>query len=310
VTTETKVGIFVVSATLLLAAAVYGVHATRTVRGQVRFKTYLRDAGGLDADTSVLFGGIKVGRITSVAPDTEDPTRIAIAFEVKAGTPLNARSRAKVGAVSLMGSPGLQITTGSNDAPRLAPGDVVPSDEGVSAGDLTRRVGTVVDNANTVLLDLHREIPAIAAQIHAVLDNVNGLTGGENQQQIRAVLAGIRTLVTDTDAVIVSARPLIANVDQTVSNVSRTVDSVRGTVDAVRAPLVDDLKTLHDTLEEARGAIGSVHDVVRTNEDDFAETMRALRATSENLRTMTEQLKARPWNLIRTTQTDDRKVPR
>jgi len=84
---------------------------------------------------------------------------------------------------------------------------------------------------------------------------------------------------------------------------------VRGTVDSVREPLVGDLKTLHDTLETARGAIDSIHGVVRTNEDDFADTMRALRATSENLRIVTEQLKARPWNLIRTTQADDRKVP-
>jgi len=309
VTTETKVGVFVVSAILLLIAAVYGVHATRTVRGQVRFKTYLRDAGGLDADTSVLFGGIKVGRITSVASDTADPTRIEIAFEVKEGTPMNGQSRARVGAVSLMGSPALQITTGSNDAPRLAAGDVVPSDEGVSPADLTRRVATAVDNANVVLLDLHREIPAIAAQVHSVVGNVNALTDRDNQQQVRAVLGGIRTLVDHTDAVIVSARPLMANVDQTVTNVNRTVDSVRGTVDSVREPLVGDLKTLHDTLETARGAIDSIHGVVRTNEDDFADTMRALRATSENLRIVTEQLKARPWNLIRTTQADDRKVP-
>jgi hypothetical protein len=103
----------------------YGMHATRTVRGQVRFKTYLRDAGGLDADTSVLFGGIKVGRITAVRPDTDDPTRIEIAFEVKAGTPVNGQSKARVGTVSLMGTPALQITTGSNEAPRLAPGAVV-----------------------------------------------------------------------------------------------------------------------------------------------------------------------------------------
>ena len=307
---ETKVGIFVVAALTVLAATVYGVHTTRTVRGQVRFKTYLRDAGGLEADTSVLFGGIKAGRITTVRPDTDDPTRIEIAFEVKAGTPLNRQSTARVATVSLMGSPALLITTGSNAAPRLSPGDVVPSEEGVNPSDLTRRVAVVVDNANTVLLDLHREIPEIAAQVHAVLANVTTLTGAENQQQVRAVLAGIRTLVNDTDAVILSAKPLMANVDQTVSNVSRTFDSVRGTVDEARAPLIADLKALHDTLEDARSAIGSVHGLVENNADDVAETIRALRTTAENLQTMSEQLKARPWNLIRTTQADDRKVPR
>jgi phospholipid/cholesterol/gamma-HCH transport system substrate-binding protein len=310
VTTETKVGVFVMTAVVLLAALIYGVRSTRTVRGQVQFKTYLRDAGGLDVDTSVLFGGIRVGQITAVRPDTDDPTRMEIAFQVKAGTPMNSQSKAKVGAVSLMGSPSLLITTGSNAAPRLAPDDVVPSEEGVSTGDLTRRLATVADNANIVLLDLHREIPDIAARLHSVLDNVRALTGADNQQQIRLVLARVATLVNDTDAIMVSAKPLMANIDQTVSNVNHTFDSVRGTVDSVREPLVDDLKTLHDTLEAARTAIGSVQGVVRTNEDDFAETMRALRATSENLRTMTEQLKARPWNLIRTTQADDRKVPR
>jgi phospholipid/cholesterol/gamma-HCH transport system substrate-binding protein len=310
VTTETKVGVFVITALVLLAATIYGVHTTRTVRGQVRFKTYLRDAGGLDTDTSVLFGGIKVGRIATVRPDTDDPTRIEITFEVKAGTPVNGQSKARVGAVSLMGTPSLQITTGRNEAPRLTPGAVVPSEESVSTSELARRVGIVVDNANNVLLDLHREIPAIAAQLHSVLDNVNTLTGAENQEQIRTVLAGVRTLVNDTDAVIVSAKPLVANIDQTVGNVSRTFDSVRGTVDSLREPLVDDLKALHDTLEDARAAIASVKGVVRTNEDDFAEMMRALRTASENLRTMSEQLKERPWNLIRTTQANDRKVPR
>jgi phospholipid/cholesterol/gamma-HCH transport system substrate-binding protein len=310
VTTETKVGVFVITAVALLAALIYGVRSTRTVRGQVQFKTYLRDAGGLDVDTSVLFGGIRVGQITAVRPDTDDPTRIEIAFQVKAGTPMNSQSKAKVGAVSLMGSPSLLITTGSNAAPRLAPHGVVPSEEGVSTSDLTRRLATVADNANIVLLDLHREIPDIAARLHSVLDNVSALTGADNQQQIRMVLARVVTLVNDTDAIMVSAKPLMANVDQTVSNVNHTFDSVRGTVDSVREPLVDDLKGLHDTLEAARTAIASVQGVVRTNEDDFAETMRALRATSENLQTMTEQLKARPWNLIRTTQADDRKVPR
>jgi phospholipid/cholesterol/gamma-HCH transport system substrate-binding protein len=309
VTTETKVGAFVLAALMLLAGIIYGVHATHTVRGQVRFKTYLRDAGGLDTDTSVLFGGIKVGQVTTVRPDTDDPTRIEIAFEVTAGTPVNGESKARVGTVSLMGTPALQITTGSNQAPRLAPGAVVASEESVGTSELTRRVGIVVDNANTVLLDLHREIPEIAAQVHSVLGNVNTLTGAENQQQIRTVLAGVRTLVNNTDAVIVSAKPLMANIDQTVSNVSRTFDSVRGTVDSLREPLVDDLKALHDTLEDARGAIGSVQGVVRTNEDDFAEMVHALRQASENIQTVTEQLKQRPWNLIRTTQASDRKVP-
>ena len=201
-TTETEV--FVVTALVLLAATIYGVHATHTARP------------GCSCIPPAWWSGRRYQRCLAeqvgghMRPDTEDPTRIEIAFEVKAGTPVNGQSKAQVGTVSLMGTPSLLITTGSNEAPRLAPGAVVPSQESVSTSELARRVGTVVDNANNVLLDLHREIPEIAAQLHSVLDNVNTLTGRENQQQIRTVLAGVRTLVNDSDAVIVSAKPLMA----------------------------------------------------------------------------------------------------
>jgi len=267
---ETKVGVFVVVTLGLLAVTLYGMHSVRTVRGQIQFKTYLRDAGGLDVDTNVLFGGIKVGQVTAVRPDPGDPTRIEIVFNVRAGTPLNRQSTARVTTVTLMASPSLLITTGTNEAPRLSAGDAVPSEDGLSTSDLARHVGVLADNANGVVLDLRREIPEIAGRLRAVLDNVKALTGTDNQQQIRGVLADVRTLVNDADAVMVTAKPLVANVDRTVSNVSRTFDSVRGTVEAVREPLVDDLNALHDTLESAGAAIGSIHRVVRTNEDDFA----------------------------------------
>ena len=110
------------------------------MRGQVPYKTYLRYAGGLAPGASVLFGGIKVGQITAVQPASEDPTRIEIAFDVKTGTPINEKSSAQVGSVSIMSSPALSITTGSNEARRLGAHEVVSSEEAVSLQEITRRV--------------------------------------------------------------------------------------------------------------------------------------------------------------------------
>jgi hypothetical protein len=67
---------------------------------------------------------------------------------------------------------------------------------------------------------------------------------------------------------------------------------------------------LRQTLDEARTLIAGLQDVVNTNKEDIADTMRALRATTENLRSFSEQLKQRPWSLVRTAQPGDRKVPR
>ena len=125
--TEAKVGVFVIASLLVLGSAVYYVRTTQAVRGQVPYRTHLRYAGGLAPGAAVLFGGIKVGQVTAVQPDSEDPTRIEIAFEVKTGTPINQKSTAQVGTVSIMSSPALSITTGSNEARRLGAGEVVPS---------------------------------------------------------------------------------------------------------------------------------------------------------------------------------------
>ena len=125
--TEAKVGVFVIASLLVLGSAIYFVRTTQTVRGQVPYRTYLRYAGGLAPGAAVLFGGIKVGQVTAVRPASEDPTRIEIAFDVKTGTPINEKSTAQVGSVSIMSSPALSITTGSNEARRLSAGEVVPS---------------------------------------------------------------------------------------------------------------------------------------------------------------------------------------
>lgn len=301
--TEAKVGVFVVAAAALLATTLYFVRTTQTVRGQVPFKTYFHNAGGLAPDASVLFGGIKVGQITAVHPAAEDPTRIEVAFQVTASTPMNHESIARVGTVTLMGTPSLQITTGSGEAPRLAPGDTVRSEEAVGLNEITRQVGTLAESANALLVYLGEEIPAIAGKLQAVLTNVEQITGADNRQQIQAVLVRTSALMNHADDLVVAARPLVSNIDRTVSNVN-------GTVDALREPLVDDLAGLRQTLDEARTLIAGLQDVVNTNQQDIAETMRALRATTENLQSFSEQVKQRPWSLVRTAQPGDRKVPR
>ena len=95
-TTEAKVGAFLIASVLVLGSATYFVQTTQTVRGQVTYNTHFRNAGGLAPGAAVLFGGIKVGQVAAVRPWGEDPTRIEIVFAVKSGTPLNQKSTARV----------------------------------------------------------------------------------------------------------------------------------------------------------------------------------------------------------------------
>ena len=319
-TTEAKVGLFVVASLLFLGSATYFVHTTQTVRGQVPYHTHLRDAGGLAPGAAVLFGGIKVGQVTAVQPWSEDPTRIEIVFAVKSGTPMNQKSTARVGAISIMSTPALMITTGSNEAGRLSAGGVVPSAESLSLEEFEGRVAKLAESADALIGELRREVPALTGDARTLLANLNQISGAQNQKRIERILANADTLlerespkiaqITDqmsdlakhADSVVGSVKPVISHVDQTVAKVDNTVD-------AVREPLTKDLTELGSTLQAAQTVLADVQNVVGSNAGDIGETVRNLRSASENVRVLTESLKQRPWSLIRTKQPPDRRIP-
>src|SRR5215469_8759924 len=128
-TTQAKVGAFVLGCLAILAFTLVFLINAEFSGNSVPYRTYLRDAGGLEPGASVLFGGFSIGTVKAVQPWTSDPTKIEILFDVKKNTPLNEKSVAKLGIVSVMSGASLSITTGSNDAKRLPPGSAVQSQE-------------------------------------------------------------------------------------------------------------------------------------------------------------------------------------
>src|SRR5215813_11808085 len=137
--------------------------------GSVSYRTYLRNAGGLTPGASVLFGGVNVGQVTDVRPWAADPTRIEILMRLKEGTPINENCVAKLGSVSLMSSPAMLVSTGSNEAPRLAPGESIPSKEAATLDDITGKVATVADSATSLITQVQGELGGISSDARGVL---------------------------------------------------------------------------------------------------------------------------------------------
>jgi ABC-type transporter Mla subunit MlaD len=117
VTTEAKVGTFVLACLAILTSTLVYLINAEFRGGSVPYRTYLSYAGGLATGSSVLFGGIDAGKVTAVRPWAEDPTRIEILLDLKEGTPVNEKSVAKLGSVSIISDSALMISTGSKGAP-------------------------------------------------------------------------------------------------------------------------------------------------------------------------------------------------
>ena len=319
-TTEAKVGIFVLVCLGILTGTLIFLLNAQFSGGKVSYRTYLRYAGGLEPGSSVLFGGIDVGKVTAVRPWAQDPTRIEILLDLKKGTPVNEKSVAKLGSVTLMSEPALVISTGSNDAPRIAPGASIPSQEVLSLDDIAGKMAVVADNANGLITEVKGELGGVSTDTRKLLANLNSLTGTANQEQVRSLLQQANGLLADerpkinhltdqlsdlaqhTDVVIGKTGPLVDHADGAIQNVNATVSDLRD-------PMRKDLADLQNTLDEARSLLVSVQVMVRANDYKIDDTIENLRIATDNLDQLTDSLKQRPWSLIRIKQPEIRKVP-
>ena len=306
-TTEAKVGAFVLGCFAVLAFTVIYLLNAQYSGGTVQYHTYLRYAGGLEPGASVLYGGMNVGKVTAVRPWAADPTRIEILLEVKKDTPLNEKSVAKLGFVSVMNSAALSITTGTIDAKRLPPDSTVASQEAASLDEIAGKLATVADSANTLITQAQGELKGISGNVNHLLANLDTMTGPGNQKKVQAILYNI-------DGLIANERPKIDRLTDQLATVSRhaddTIQNVNGTVTDLHDPMRKDLAELQTTLEQARGLLQSMQIIVRANDYKIDDTVENLRDATDNLNQFTNSLKQRPWSLIRTTQPGDRQVPK
>ena len=77
-TTEAKVGAFVLGCFSVLAFTVIYLLNAQLGGHAVPYHTYLRYAGGLEPGASVLFGGISVGKVTGVRPAVSGRRRLVV----------------------------------------------------------------------------------------------------------------------------------------------------------------------------------------------------------------------------------------
>jgi len=305
VTTQAKVGAFVLGCFSILAFTVIYLLNAQLGGHTVPYRTYLRYAGGLEPGAQVLFGGINVGQIRAVRPSRSDPTQIEILLDVKQNTPLNEKSIAKLGLVSVMSGAALSITTGSNDARRLTPGSAIPSQETASLDEITSKMAVVADNANGLVTEVRGELQGIGGDARTLLANLNTVTGQPNQQKVRALLDNVNGMLA-------TERPKIDRLTDQLNALSQhaddTIQNVNGTVSDVREPVRKDLAELQNTLLEAKQLLADMQVLVRANDYKIDDTIENLRTATENLDQLTESVKQRPWSLIRVKQPEDRKV--
>ena len=317
---EAKVGLFVIVALTIFVVAFLSVANIQLTGEKAPFKTYFAYIGGLDEGGLVRYGGRKAGIIRSVRPWADDPTKTEVIFDLRTDVPINRDSRATIASLNALGQNYLEITPGSIDAPRVEPGGTIASIEALTFTDLINKVARVTDKAVELMGDVQGKLDLVVADADELLNNLNALTGEENQENIRKLLANGNKLIEDQspkiDRITTRIDSMLANVEaltddlrKVAEDADKTVLNVNRTVEETREPIKQDLAELERTLKQARETIAEVRALVIVNEQNVNETIENFRAASENIEALTDDLRQRPWSLIRVKPKPDRKVP-
>jgi phospholipid/cholesterol/gamma-HCH transport system substrate-binding protein len=173
------VGAFVL--VLVVCAGLFAIWVAK-FRGEVTYLPYYTRFGGsvsqLRIDTTVLFGGIPVGRITDVRIDPVNTELARVDFVVREDTPIREDSKASPEIQSIAGGGVLQISRGTANAKLLPPGHEVP---GVSSA----------------IEQLVNKAPDIANKLSRVADNLNAMLSDQNRDAVTATLTNLRDLSVD-----------------------------------------------------------------------------------------------------------------
>jgi hypothetical protein len=152
---------------------------------------------GLRAGGTVLFNGIRVGEVSGLALDTQDPRKVKATISIDHAVPVRADTRVALAFQGLTGLAEVSLTGGAADAaplvadhgapPTLYAGASAGADVTQAARDVLSRINGLVVGNETALRSSLRNIETVTATL------------AQNSQRLDKVMAGLENLTGSGD---------------------------------------------------------------------------------------------------------------
>lgn len=274
---------------------------------------------GLGRGSSVLFNGLRVGEVTNIELQPDDPRRIYAVIQVANTTPLRDDTRARIEAQGLAGVVALQLIGGDPAAPILTakPGEPMPTiiAERSELQDIIETVRNVAQKADGMLSSLDGLIKQNREPINNTVRNVEKFSQalGNNADGLDKLMAGfgniaetiqplsqkLQSLSEELTAVVRSVdrnriTSIVENVDKftgalggssaEVAKVVKDAASISAKLDKAADQVEGVLKAAQTFLATASGADG------RSAFQEVADAAKSIRTLADNLDKRTAEI--------------------
>jgi len=251
---------------------------------------------GLTSGGEVYFNGIKVGDVTKLSLDKQDPNRVVARIRTTADAPIRVDSSASLEPQGITGVSYLQITAGTVSKPLLK--DVTPPNE-----------VPVIHSQQSALEGLLQGGGDVLTRTVQTLDRVNKVLSDDNIANFSASLANLKSdtaliakqgqMLTDLDTTVRSIQDasdkiakLSVDSDQLISGDGRKVlENLNGAVTDLRATTAQ-VRTVVEGLQ------GPTTDFATTGLPQLTRTIVTLQTTAEDLDRVVNEVERNPRSLL------------
>jgi phospholipid/cholesterol/gamma-HCH transport system substrate-binding protein len=310
---QALVGIFVLVAAALLIGTILAVSGTFS-SGGVPYHTYFKSAGGLVPGAMVRYGGMEAGKVDGVHVDPKDSTRIEVDFRVRPNIPVKTDSVAKISALGALSDNYVEIGTGTKNGQLAPSGSELKSAETLGIGDLGDMIGSLTPIAKQTMQTLNQrltELQVTIARVNDLLNDRNRANIGGSLGNLNAMLAEDRPKVsaslTNVQTATAKLAPLLDNLKTTMDEANTTLGHVDSLVVENRQDIRTIVVELKQTLLTASSLMEQLKSTTDNNSDNIDQIIMNLRATTQNMKELTDSLKANPSLLLRGSSGKDRK---
>jgi phospholipid/cholesterol/gamma-HCH transport system substrate-binding protein len=184
----TLIGTFTLAVIAAGFLFVYWLNGSGTLRYGTRYQIRFENTvSGLLPGSAVWFNGVRVGEVTSLALNSDQPRQVTATIAVNFGTPIRADTKVNIESQGLMGSPAISLTGGTSSTPPATdvgglPTLVAEADAGQSmtgaARDALRHVDALVTDNSASLRSLITNLSAFADALGRNSTHVDGIVAG------------------------------------------------------------------------------------------------------------------------------------
>ncbi|WP_439497324.1 MlaD family protein [Bosea sp. (in: a-proteobacteria)] len=257
------VGLFTLAVLAAMFGFVYWFNSGLAGRRQDVRVVFSGTVTGLGRGSSVLFNGLRVGEVTRIELQPDDPRRIYAVIQVDNTTPLRVDTRARIEAQGLAGVVAVQLLGGDPASPVLTaqPGQSMPTiiAERSEFQDILETVRTIAKRAEDVLGSVEGLVKENAEPISNTVRNIEKFSAalGNNSDGVDKLMASFGQIAET-----------VAPLSQKLGTLSEELTEVVKSVDQKKvANIVDNVDKFTAALGGSSGDVGkAVKDIASITE--------------------------------------------